>query len=190
MIYDQAKKIADEFCQKIFPYTEPGRLHIAGSLRRKRSNIGDIEIVCIPLKNDYKNIFGETIDRWSCKGFIDVVSQYKRITGQPNGRQMKMQHESGIVIDMYMPQPHDYFRMYAVRTGSKDYSMMRLAGQWSRMGWHGTSEGLRRKSECHMTKSGYKCFVEKPQLPPAWQSEEEFFKWLEIYWEKPEKRNW
>lgn len=190
MNYAQAKKIADDVCGQIFPFTEPGRIHIAGSLRRKCNSVGDIEIVCSPVKVDYKDIFGAVIDKWSCKGFIDAISNYKHLLGNPSGRMLKLQHEAGIAIDIFMPQPHDYFRMLAIRTGSKDYSEMRIAGQWTRMGWRGTSEGLRRTSECSKTKSGYKCNVEKPQLPPVWESEKDFFRWLEIYWEEPHKRNW
>lgn len=35
-----------------------------------------------------------------------------------------------IQVDLFMPQPADYFRQYAIRTGSAQYAKRFIADQW------------------------------------------------------------
>ena len=46
MIYDVAFPIAQGIVNHLRDYT--GRIEIAGSLRREKQDVGDIEIICIP----------------------------------------------------------------------------------------------------------------------------------------------
>ena len=88
-------------------------------------------------------------------------------------------------LDLFMPQSQDYYRQLAIRTGSAQYAHYVIANGWLHKGWCGTELGLRLQKDCLETrqpdgKSKWKLVNESGDLPPAWQSEEEFFAWLNI----------
>lgn len=94
------------------------------------------------------------------------------------------------MLDLFTPAEFDYFRMYAMRTGSAAYSAKVIAPGWKKIGWCGRDKGLRMKSDCRYNKSSkkWKCVNKKAELPPAWRSEEEFFEWIRVKWIQPEQR--
>lgn len=96
-----------------------------------------------------------------------------------------------------MPHPDDYFRQYAMRTGSAEYSHHVIAAAWSRKGWTGIDDiGLRKRSDCDCKiQSGKKVYTLSSRakrgnctLPPVWTSEAEFFLWLQVPYIDPEFR--
>lgn len=89
-----------------------------------------------------------------------------------------------------MPDADDYFRQFAMRTGSADYSASVIAGGWVKLGWVGVGDaGLRRIEDCQKSPDGkWKLINKNGERPPVWKSEEEFFEWLNVEWVKPEKR--
>lgn len=109
---------------------------------------------------------------------------------------MKIDLLERIRLDLFLPVPQDYFRQYAIRTGSSDYSYRVIASAWKANGWVGTEDGLRRIEDCKGTeysdgdkkKMKWVCISETPTLPPAWRSEEHFFEWLGIKWIHPKLR--
>lgn len=199
--YPTAKAIAGRVQELLAPHCEPGRCIIAGSVRRRQSMCGDIEIVCQPLTipGQELDLFGEPLEAFRVDGFSDVVvDMFKgRVTvGDPTyGR-----YTSGLLaikpafgggdmqVDIFTPQPSDFFRQLAIRTGSAEFSRM-IATQWVSKGWRGTEDGLRRADECE--QRGGKYYLKQgttPTLPPIWNSEEEFFLWLGLQWAEPEIR--
>lgn len=120
--------------------------------------------------------------------------------GKPDGRMMQIELKNPydgvrtIMLDLFMPQPHDYYRQFAIRTGSSDYSAKVIATGWNKIGWVGTSEGLRAETECVGSKDPstgkvkWRCMAKNPTLPPAWQTEQEFFSWLGVQFVPPSIR--
>ncbi len=163
------KKMIDPYCDKAV---------IAGSCRRMCETVGDIEIVCVLkematfdmlFSKDYP---GLKVDGPRLKRFI-----YPKVNLQ---------------VELFITSREDFGRILAIRTGSSAFSRFKLATTWNRLGWCGTSDGLRRKKECDK-KSTWKIkpeFKVNPTLPPAFLIEEVFFKFLEIDWIPPEKRDW
>lgn len=201
IILDNAKKIAIDIGKKLVPYCNG--LNIAGSIRRSKPEVHDIEIVCVPKKVRIGSIdlFGDdTRKEIVNQDFENIVLNLgKVIKGKPSGRMMQIEIDNPflsppkIMLDLFMPQPHDYFRQYAIRTGSADYSHKVIANGWIRKGWVGTTDGLRLESECIGIKNAeqktiWKCNVKKPTLPPAWKDEKEFFEWLGIQYLPPHMR--
>jgi DNA polymerase/3'-5' exonuclease PolX len=184
----KAKRYADRLVEILSPYCE--KIDIAGSIRRERYKVGDIEIVALPKKEFIPTeLFGE--GKWKVtKEFTEAVHRVidNAIKGNTTGRYMQATLLGGITMDLFMPQPHDYYRILAIRTGSDDYAHKVIANSWVKGGWVGTDQGLRRRYDCSETPAGWKCIRENPEVPPVWGSEEAFFEWLEIKWIHPTLR--
>jgi len=109
--------------------------------------------------------------------------------------EMKMDVEGShhvIILDLFMPQPHDYYRQFAIRTGSAEYSHRHIANQWVKRGWCGVNGDLRLIKECDKLPDGkwvLRTDIKHPTLPPIWPSEEDFFRWLLIQYIEPKYRN-
>lgn len=194
MHYNEANIIAEAVFSKLYAHCK--QIHIAGSIRRKALEVGDIEIVCLPRIEEVgkENLFGEIIEKkTSMEAFEKAVATLGTIIkGKPTGKYMQIALHEGINLDLFMPNPADYYRQLAIRTGSADYSYKVIARSWRRLGWVGTAEGLRKASECVEKKNGeksfWKCTVSNPTLPPKWNSEQDFFAWLEVPYLEPKYR--
>jgi len=193
MKLESAQKIAVEICYKLQPYCIENRLNIAGSIRRKKAEVKDIEIVCLPklIERQFPDLFQITDTHEIDTGFFRTIHEFGRVLkGKPGGRYMQITLPQGINLDLFMPQPSDYFRQYAIRTGSADYSARVIAAGWVKKGWVGTEQGLRRADECRrIAENKYICIAENPTLPQIWESEQEFFEFIGVEWITPEKRN-
>jgi DNA polymerase/3'-5' exonuclease PolX len=191
----KAKKIATAICYQLLPYCS--KINIAGSIRRKKPEVKDIEIICVPKKilAQFENLFERTeisiVDPEFAK---TVLSLGQVIKGVPQGKYMQLELPEGIKLDLFIPADFDYYRQFAIRTGSADYSAKIIAAGWKRIGWCGADIGLRLIKDCteHKGPDGktkYKCERAKNNRPPVWQSEEEFFKWIKVPFIQPEFRN-
>lgn len=177
MSIEKATKIADRFLKLINPCCL--KVSICGSIRRTCPIVHDIEFVAVP--ND-EFCFG----RLFMEGYPGLVV---------NGTRLKRfkYPESGIQIELYLPQPHDYGRILAIRTGSSAYARLQLMTQANRLGWIGTHDGLRRKKECEKRGEVWKILPEhklNPMKPPEFPTEESFFEFLQIPWVIPKERSW
>lgn len=173
---------------------------IAGSVAREKPECKDIEICCLPCFEHNVDLFGATETEARSLDFIKLVKSLGIILkGKPeDGRYVQIALTEGINLDLFIPQAHDYYRQYATRIGSRDYSHKVLATAWNKIGWVGTDDGLRMESECYRkavgivngkTKFKHFCNSKNPTLPPVWDSEYELFKWLGLDWIPPKNRN-
>lgn len=174
---DLALKYAVRFRTMIEPYCD--KAVIAGSCRRMCKTVGDIEIVCV-LKDmaNFDMIFPKDYPGMVVNGERLKRFKYPKINLQ---------------IELYITSREDFGRILAIRTGSSAFSRFKLATTWNRNGWCGTKDGLRRKKECTKKGNVWKIkpeYVNKPTLPPVFEIEEVFFKFLGIDWILPEKRDW
>lgn len=127
----QATEIAERIRAELAPHCE--RIEIAGSIRRRKSEVGDIEIVCIP-----KIIEAGWL--WSNPevhpGFCIAVNRYPAVKGKPTGKYTQRRIPSGINLDLFMARPENWGLIYAIRTGSAEYSHRVLATGWCQAGYH------------------------------------------------------
>jgi len=98
------------------------------------------------------------------------------------------------MLDLFLPQARDYYRQYAIRTGSRYFSHNVIAMAWLAQGWCGSDMGLRRQDDCerHKDKAGknsWTCINKNGELPPVWDSEEAFFDWIKVKFVHPVKRD-
>lgn len=186
----QLKKAADiavSICEQLQPFTE--RINIAGSIRRQKPEVKDIEIVCLPgyISQQKGDLFGTKEVMVIHPKFVEMVGRLgEAIKGTPTGRYMQIELcFFGINLDLFMPDRDDYYRQYAIRTGSADYAARTIAAGWKKKGWCGSDKGLRLQKDCLEVKgpdgkSKWTCIDPHAEKPPAWVSEADFFSWLGV----------
>lgn len=161
MKYEKALEIAKEVKAMLEPHCE--RIEIAGSIRRKKSDVKDIEIVAIPLPYDI-GLF-ET-------GIATVVNKWKKVKGVLPCKYTQRVLPQGIKLDLFFATPKNWGLIYAIRTGSAEYAHKVLATSWVKKGY---------KSKDGMLWSR-RSIVEVP-------TEKDLYKLIGLEWIEPEKRN-
>jgi hypothetical protein len=181
-----AQKIAEEIVYKVRPYCE--MIEIAGSVRREKPFVKDIEVVCVPKSVESGGLFGGNIQEHRIAGFVMNMKAFGTIDkgSLTTGKYVKIIHaESGIAIDVFMTKVPDFYRQFAIRTGSSSFSRDRLAVGWSRKGWTGIEGQLYLKNEVVYDEKGKINLAEMKTItkPPMWKSEKEFFEFCGVSWE-------
>lgn len=198
MKLQEATNIAIGIWRTMKELCEPGHCKIAGSIRREKPEVKDIEIVALPKVIEIKDMFDKVTGHTRTKEWTEFVySLGKAEKGSPHGKMMQIQlREHDIKLDLFMPDDFDYWRQFAIRTGSADWTARFIAGGWKNQGWCGSDVGLRLMKQCQGTmgpdkKMKWKCTAPPSQqtLPPAWKSEKEFFEWIKLPFIEPRNRN-
>ena len=159
--YVEAYKIALEVLEQLKPYCE--RIEIAGSLRRKKSEVGDIEIVAIPKPYSV----GLLED-----GIASVVNKWQKVKGELPCKYTQRVLPEGIKLDLFFAEEGNWGSILAIRTGSADYSHYVLANGWVRNGFNSSGGYLYRNGE-------------KYEL----REEAELFRLIGMSYVEPEDRN-
>ena len=126
----KAKKVAAKYVMMLTPYCE--RISIAGSIRRERPEVKDIEIVIIPKEIPTKiDLFTQEPRR--SPGFIQVVNSLEKVKGEPTGKYTQRRLLEGINLDLFMITKENWGLQIAIRTGSAEFSHKVLATGWTRL---------------------------------------------------------
>jgi DNA polymerase/3'-5' exonuclease PolX len=128
MKLEQALKIAEKVKALLLPHCE--RIEIAGSIRRKKPDVKDIEIVAIPKPFDV-GLFES--------GIATVVNKWQKVKGELPCKYTQRILPDGIKLDLFFAHRDNWGLIYAIRTGSADYSHKVLATEWVKRGYK--SEG-------------------------------------------------
>ena len=139
MQLDQATVIAERVNAQLAPHCD--RIEIAGSIRRRKANVGDIEIVCIPKRTDagHRSVY------W----VLAVIGAGRPKKGDPRtAKYVQFETRGGdgpiINVDVFTATPENWGLIYAIRTGSADYSHYVLACGWVRNGYNSENGMLMR----------------------------------------------
>jgi DNA polymerase (family 10) len=106
---DTAKEYAAKVVNEL--YTACQRIEIAGSIRRNRATVGDIEIVCIP------------IDRFFQSGSLEeriAALSWKPIKNGSKYKQLDIGLD--VPLDLFITTPECWGVIYTLRTGSAEFS--------------------------------------------------------------------
>ncbi len=157
----QAQKTADSAVERFRPYCS--KIEIAGSVRRARRFVNDIDIVLIPT------------DRYA---FDRVLMEMAvEATGSPrvemSGPKIARVLYQGIQLDIYYATPETFPTLLLIRTGSKRHNIY-LAARAKEKGWrlHANGDGL-WDADSHRL---------------AGDTEESIFEALGLPYKEPEKR--
>jgi DNA polymerase/3'-5' exonuclease PolX len=123
MLYSHAKQLADELIEVMKPYCL--KIEIAGSVRRKKEQVHDIEICLVPENaNKLFNVLGKFL-----------LQQNKNFKYTKNGSRYKQFVYKDSQVDLFIAKPDNWGIIFLVRTGSAAFSTKMLAA------WKKVSEG-------------------------------------------------
>jgi DNA polymerase/3'-5' exonuclease PolX len=131
MNLNQATIIAERVRDELAPHCDKGRCVIAGSIRRRKPEVKDVEIVCIPRQNPIDLFGGQTM---ACQGFCDAVNVWPAVKGSPLGRYTQRVLPDGIKLDIFIARPETWGLTLAIRTGPREFST-RLAMRCRQLGY-------------------------------------------------------
>lgn len=120
---EEGRKLAREMVEKLKPWCRPGFIVIAGSIRRERPLVNDVDIVLIP--SDPWHLL-ETI-----KGAGNVGAA---------GPKVQTVVVDGVSYDIYLATPANWATVLLIRTGSAENNI-RLCSIAKRKGWHLAANG-------------------------------------------------
>ncbi len=161
MNYTDALLIATKVKDQLAPHCD--RIEIAGSIRRKKPEVKDIEIVAIPKPYD-TGLFAS--------GIAPVVNQWPKVKGELPCKYTQRLLPEGIKLDLFFAEPGNWGLIYAIRTGSADYSHKVLASGWVKKGYKSIGGWLHKNG--------------KPRAVPE---EQDLFKLIGIPFAQPWERN-
>lgn len=153
MELQKARAIAEELLELLRPACE--RVEIAGSIRRRRQDCGDVELLCIPKFDGLIDLLDQKL-KWLI-GIHSLEYRHNKkgsITYGPKNKLLS-HADSGIGVDIFSTDERCWPVALVVRTGPKE-SNIAIATAAQRRGWHleaygpgfDTPEGLIRcKSE-------------------------------------------
>lgn len=136
MILSRAQALAEKLRDGLAPYCD--RIEIAGSIRRQKAEVKDIELVCIPKRVQNPEVF--LIEQKVIHPeFVARVEKLEKIKGEATGKytQRRLTLSDGIEInlDLFMATAENWGLIYAIRTGSAEFSHRVLATGWVRHGY-------------------------------------------------------
>jgi DNA polymerase/3'-5' exonuclease PolX len=120
--YSAALAKAERLLTFLQPVCE--RIEIAGSLRRQKGEIGDIELVAIPRRTLVLDMFGQA-NGYTCqvaalleREGIPRVKQGRKVDGE----RLKGFEWEGMGVDLFLCEQATWAMCLLIRTGSKAYS--------------------------------------------------------------------
>ena len=133
MRLSEAKPLAQKILETMNPFIE--RAEIAGSIRRKKAECRDIEIVAIPRLGQPKDLFGlepeNLLYKWAMQMEREErihwikpgTDQIIRWPLQEQGKYWRgLLVKSGIKLDLFLTTKESWGVIYLIRTGSSDFS--------------------------------------------------------------------
>jgi DNA polymerase/3'-5' exonuclease PolX len=128
----KAIEVAKELTAGLRELCEPARFIFAGSLRRLKPEVGDIEVVYVPriaVKPDPNdllgnpiptNLFDEQLNAWLKAGLIRKRVGEKGGTAWGEFNKLALHTASGIGIDFFQANKRNFWTLLVCRTGSAE----------------------------------------------------------------------
>ncbi len=124
MKLETAQKIAAEVVERLSPYCQ--KIVVAGSIRRRKATVHDIDIVLIPS------------DAWNLEA--EVLALARPFKPKVSGEKLKRFDYNGAQVDLYFASAETWTTLLFIRTGSAENNI-RLATLAKKRGWHLAASG-------------------------------------------------
>ncbi len=119
MEFQLARELADQWVECLRPYCE--RVEIAGSVRRGKTEVHDIEIVAAPRFDEVKDWFGPRPVNRLLVALNTGILHGRKVKGGEKYWQVAMRE--GINLDLFMViPPAQWGIIFTLRTGPVDFS--------------------------------------------------------------------
>jgi DNA polymerase/3'-5' exonuclease PolX len=138
-----ARAVADELAGALAPRCE--RIEIAGSLRRGKPDVGDIEILYVPREGQIRVpgelfpkkgwLVDELLEQWLAKGVLTKRPNKNGVTSWGEDNKFAIHGASGVPVDLFSSTAEGWFVKLVVRTGSYQTNI-RLAASAKQRGFH------------------------------------------------------
>ena len=161
----EAESVARELVEELKPFSL--QIEVAGSIRRKRPEVHDIDIVMVP---DFHYLNRNRGFGHDMRKVIPEIAD----TVVLNGPKLARFTYHGADVDLYYATPETFTTLLLIRTGSKDNNI-RLCAAAKRRGWK-----LRANGEGLFDERGRRI---------ASLSEGEIYRLLRLPYQPPEKRD-
>lgn len=119
MPYADALALANDLVARLTPGC--ARILIAGSIRRQKREIGDIEIVAQPKLTPALDLFGEPVEGLAHSG-LDERLALLRPSYTKNGPKYKQFIYGGASVDLFIASQETWGCVATIRTGSADFT--------------------------------------------------------------------
>jgi DNA polymerase/3'-5' exonuclease PolX len=133
MQHAQALILAKDALNALTPYCE--KILIAGSIRRMKPEVKDIEIVCIP-KMVPTGLFNDALE--VDPDFCATVKRWHKVKGEPTGKYTQRMLPGGMKLDVFIVNADNWGWILALRTGSSGFNQEVLLHAMHQQGY--TSE--------------------------------------------------
>lgn len=178
-----AQEIAQELIEILNPFCY--RIEVAGSVRRKKNIVKDIELVLTPNEvNESDDLFGvEKIITYPIDNFIlnnpsfefRLSKDGKRAYGDKNKLLLyESQNYGQIALDIFTANHHNFMMVKFIRTGGAENNK-KIATEANKLGMN-----------LRIYESG---FVDKRGFKYRMDTEEQIYKFLGLEYLKPEERS-
>jgi DNA polymerase (family 10) len=166
---EKAEKIASQVIQTLKPYCE--KIEVAGSIRRKRPFVHDVDLVAIPRNQ------GQFITRLNAWGKIKMGGQ----------KLIRCDTPDGIELDVYIATPETWACLLLIRTGSKQHNIRLCRAAVAKdMRLHADGSGLFELGGIIATKDTADGDREENRI--AGDTEFSIFEALGLPYKRPEER--
>jgi DNA polymerase/3'-5' exonuclease PolX len=170
--FSQVMPIAEKIVDRLTPYCD--RIEIAGSLRRQKSEIGDIEIIAIPKRQT--DLFGvPDISRSELDAYLNSLmsggkiryTEKKRWGDKLKSFVVSTTDGNEYQIDLFLqPDPATWGVNMMIRTGCADFSK-KMVTQRSKGGWMPDDMYVR---EARLWRDGEALLTSEESMVFAWMN--------------------
>jgi len=122
---EAASKVSERFVDELRDVCD--EIQIAGSIRRKKAYVHDIDVVVIPLYEQRMthSLFPESQLTSLLDERLSQLASARRILLKSNGEKMKcIEHRlANISIDIYIAARENWATLFLIRTGSREHNI-------------------------------------------------------------------
>jgi DNA polymerase/3'-5' exonuclease PolX len=154
---EAAKRVARALCEhlklccEINPAEQRPFLVVAGSLRRRKAEVGDVEILCVPrigqvpdgLFTKQGSLVDQRLEELLERG---ILAKRKNCNGAVTWgvkNKLAVHVESGMPVDLFIATAASWYNYLVCRTGGKDSNTaIATAAQKRGLKWHPYDEGF------------------------------------------------